>query len=141
MQNSPQPMLGLREASCNQEDIDRLKSFIQTQKSALNLRKERELFQEAGPTYQSVLEAETAKIREKTAEIRTKIQTKRKKDNEAFLQLTLAKSDAIEALDQYFNTTNEDIVVSMKDVIEYVKKEDPIVQYRDFLRESVEDFV
>ena len=138
-QNSSHPMLGLREASCNQEDIDRLKSFIQTQKAALNLRKERELFQEASPSYQSILEAETAKIREKTNEIRTKIRTKMKKDKEAFFQLTLVKSDAIEALDQYFNTTNQDISVSMKDVIEYVKTEDPIVQYRDFLRESIED--
>lgn len=136
---SPKSTLILNESISNQEDISRLKSIIQTQHSALMKRKEREFIHKFGPVYKSVLIAETEKLQKKTAEIKEKIKIKRINDNQAILKLINSRSEAIETIEQHFNTNNQDIVVNMKDLIQYAKKNDPIILYQQFLREKFED--
>lgn len=128
----PKLTLDFREATNYKEECERLIELYQTQMAALNDRKKRQLIWEINEERAAHLLTEIEQLTAKTELLKEKQANKKEKDAIFLKQLQQAKSYVLDKLIQYYNENDEDIEVPMGEVIEYVKKEDPVIQLRQF---------
>lgn len=119
-------------AMLNQEDYERLLDLHKTQREALRQREYRELCAEGNEALLDMLVKETKKNYEEIKKIDERINKRKEYDKEIAFKLSELRVEYENLLAKKFNARNEDLKVSMTEIIEWIHNNDPFIAMNVF---------
>lgn len=129
---SPKLALITRDAGQYQENYQRGKELLATQRAALKARKQRELLSEINDATADFTVEETKRMREKINYLRQRSVERRRKNDSQIAQMNTERIDIHDKLVSFYNDNDQDILIPMADIIKYVRNEDPIILWKKF---------
>lgn len=129
MEQCQTPMLDkqFRDVVYYDEVVQNLLSIHNTMIDALSLREERKLKHEMNAAIEEVIQRNTQKNRERVNEIREKMMKKKTNNLKYFKELSEIRDEYYTTLAEKNNALNRDIVMPMKEILEWVDTNDPVI--------------